>query len=312
MSQHFYSNGKLLLTGEYLVLLGGEAIGLPLKMGQKMTVSQHKKPGIHWLTEVQDKLVFEGFFDCEKGRLLEYSDKEIGEFIENLLTNALLLNSCSSKGYIIENQLDFPFEWGFGSSSTLINNLAQWLNIDSFKLNKKITGGSGYDIACAKENNPILYQLKENNPHYHKVSFDPPFKNQLYFIYTGKKQSSMDAVKAFMKKANPDQSVFKKLSEINHHIIEAPDLQSFNKAIQEHEMLISEQLDHAPILKEQFPDFQGGMKSLGAWGGDFVLITWNGSEKELWNKLNKYQLTTLFKWNEIILNDEKHAREIPK
>ena len=307
MSQHFYSNGKLLLTGEYLVLLGGEAIGLPLKMGQKMTVSQRKKPGIHWLTKVQDKLVFEGFFDCDTGRMLEYSDKEKGEFIENLLTNALLENSCSSKGYIIENQLDFPFEWGFGSSSTLINNLAQWLNVDSFRLNKKITKGSGYDIACAKENNPILYQLKEDKPHYHKIDFDPPFKNQLYFVFTGKKQSSMDAVKAFMKKAKPDQMVFEKLSDINHQIMRANDLQTFNEAIREHEMLISEQLDHAPILKEQYPYFQGEMKSLGAWGGDFILITWNGSEKELRNELNKYQLTTLFKWNEIILNDEKHA-----
>lgn len=34
----FKSNGKLLLTGEYLVLDGAVALALPTKMGQIMTV----------------------------------------------------------------------------------------------------------------------------------------------------------------------------------------------------------------------------------------------------------------------------------
>ena len=34
----FYSNGKVLLTGEYSVLDGSLAIGLPTKMGQDMLV----------------------------------------------------------------------------------------------------------------------------------------------------------------------------------------------------------------------------------------------------------------------------------
>lgn len=34
----FYSHGKFLLTGEYLVLEGALALALPLKLGQTMTV----------------------------------------------------------------------------------------------------------------------------------------------------------------------------------------------------------------------------------------------------------------------------------
>ena len=33
-----------------------------------------------------------------------------------------------------------------------------------------------------------------------------------------------------------------------------------------------------PIKKDLFPDFNGGIKSLGAWGGDFFLATGDRSE----------------------------------
>ncbi len=48
MRQTFYSNGKLLLTGEYLVLDGAKALALPTKMGQNLQVVTHDKPTISW------------------------------------------------------------------------------------------------------------------------------------------------------------------------------------------------------------------------------------------------------------------------
>ena len=38
MEKTFYSNGKLLITGEYLVLDGAKALALPTKYGQYLTV----------------------------------------------------------------------------------------------------------------------------------------------------------------------------------------------------------------------------------------------------------------------------------
>ena len=40
MKQTFYSNGKLLITGEYLVLDGAKAFALPTKFGQKLTIEE--------------------------------------------------------------------------------------------------------------------------------------------------------------------------------------------------------------------------------------------------------------------------------
>ena len=42
-TQTFYSNGKLLITGEYVVLDGAKALALPTKFGQSLVV----KPGIN-------------------------------------------------------------------------------------------------------------------------------------------------------------------------------------------------------------------------------------------------------------------------
>jgi hypothetical protein len=37
-TQTYYSNGKFLLTGEYLVLDGAEALALPTRFGQNLLV----------------------------------------------------------------------------------------------------------------------------------------------------------------------------------------------------------------------------------------------------------------------------------
>ena len=65
----------------------------------------------------------------------------------------------NSASFSITTQLSFPRNWGLGSSSTLINNIAQWFQIDAFELLHQSFGGSVYDIACAQNNNPITYRI---------------------------------------------------------------------------------------------------------------------------------------------------------
>jgi mevalonate kinase len=65
------------------------------------------------------------------------------------------------------------------------------LQIDAFTLLNSF-GGSGYDIACAQNNCPILYHLKRGNVD--KISFNPGFKENIYFVYLNKKQSSKTAI----------------------------------------------------------------------------------------------------------------------
>ena len=40
MEQNYYSNGKLLLTGEYVVLDGAKALAVPTKFGQLLNIKQ--------------------------------------------------------------------------------------------------------------------------------------------------------------------------------------------------------------------------------------------------------------------------------
>ena len=60
----------------------------------------------------------------------------------------------------MNTHLEFPRDWGLGSSSTLINNVAQWAQVDPFELHFKVSNGSGYDIACAKRRYPIVYSTQ--------------------------------------------------------------------------------------------------------------------------------------------------------
>ena len=48
MKQTFYSNGKLLITGEYLVLDGAKAFALPTKFGQNLIIEEAEGQIIHW------------------------------------------------------------------------------------------------------------------------------------------------------------------------------------------------------------------------------------------------------------------------
>ena len=63
---------------------------------------------------------------------------------------------------MVTSELTFDKDWGLGSSSTLISNLSQLARIDPYELNNRVFNGSGYDIACAKSESPLLYRLIKN------------------------------------------------------------------------------------------------------------------------------------------------------
>jgi mevalonate kinase len=76
-----------------------------------------------------------------------------------------------------------------GTGNSTLINIAQWLQIDAFTLLNN-SFGSGYDIACAQNNCPILYHLKAN------LSLKSFFQSRenIYFVYLNKKQSSKTAI----------------------------------------------------------------------------------------------------------------------
>ena len=52
-------------------------------------------------------------------------------------------------------------------------------------------------------------------------------------------------------------------------------LRSGAQILAQHEALVAATLGMEPVQTALFPDFPGQTKSLGAWGGDFILATGN-------------------------------------
>lgn len=276
MKQTFYSNGKLLLTSEYLVLDGAKALALPTKFGQDLTVENGANQEIHWISFDHDHDIwFESTFSFQDIKeKVSFENQPEKNTLINILHEAFLLNPIylnNSVGYLIETQLGFPRKWGLGTSSTLINNIAQWLQIDAFTLLKNSFGGSGYDIACAQNNTAILYRLFDGQPKVEKISFEPQCVSNLYFVYLNQKQSSKSAIASYYAKSKPIEELLPYFDSITDDLLQRNDFINFSQLLKKHETKMSEVLSLTSIQEELFSDFNGTIKSLGAWGGDFVL-----------------------------------------
>lgn len=277
MKKTYYSNGKLLITGEYVVLDGAKALALPTKFGQYLIIEPGKNQQIIWKSFDSDKSIwFEDTITFSEITNLNLSEVEtVKSTLVRILRNAYLQNPnfiTKSEGYVITTELTFPRLWGLGTSSTLINNIAQWLEIDAFDLLKNSFGGSGYDIACAQNNSAILYQLINEKPIVEKVVFNPDFAENCYFVYLNKKQSSKTAIASYFNKRTAIGTAISELNQITNEVLKAPNLENFMTLLETHEVIISHVLEMKTIKETLFFDFNGVIKSLGAWGGDFVLV----------------------------------------
>lgn len=299
MTHRFYSNGKLLLTGEYLVLDGALSLALPSKYGQTLTIKELDYPelkwtsldhkGASWFHSTMDIKLYKDADSTGEGYLenLKSTTDEVLKMLHKILWEAKRLNPeflMGSKGYEVQTGLSFPRDWGLGTSSTLINNIAQWAKVDPYVLLSKTFHGSGYDIACAQHNGPLTYQLKGTQPIVKSSDFDPPFKDALFFVYLNKKQNSREGINRYKSLKFDKDTLVLQISEITRECISCVEIQKFKELMNRHELLLAEALNITPIKKHLFPDFDGTVKSLGAWGGDFILAIGDGKTPEYFFK----------------------------
>ena len=278
MKQTFYSNGKLLITGEYLVLDGALALALPTKFGQYLHIEPGSGKKIVWTSKDSDGRIwfsdtfsFDDIIDRRKFEKEHTVKDTLIEILhEGFLKNKTFLDD--SDGYNITTELTFPKFWGLGTSSTLINNIAQWLQVDAFKLLHDSFGGSGYDIACAQNDTPILYQLETHLPKVSPVTFNPPFKENLYFVYLNQKQNSRAAIASYYDKQQRIGTTIAKINKLTQSIVETAAVSEFATLLETHETIMSDVLEMQTVKERYFHDFPGVVKSLGAWGGDFAIV----------------------------------------
>lgn len=304
--QKFYSHGKLLITGEYVVLDGATALALPTKFGQSMEVKKSEKGLITWTSlDKEGEIWFEAEITSEEiteGTKGDDKENDIRKRLISILKSAYGMNAdkiSEEKGYTVTTRTEFPLDWGLGTSSTLIANIAKWFAIDPFELLEKTFGGSGYDIAVAVENDPITYELTESGRSILTTSFHPEFSDSIFFVHLNRKQNSRESI-AHYKEQNKEalDTACEKISRITHQVITCTSLSEFNLLLEIHENIISQLINLPKVKTELFPDYSGAIKSLGGWGGDFILVT--GSDNDM-DYFRKKGYDTIIPYSKMIL-----------
>ena len=128
--------------------------------------------------------------------------------------------------------------------------------------------------------------------------FNPEFKDNLYFVYLNQKQDSKEGIAKF-RESNIDYSAqINRISEISEAFAKVKSLHEFDALLVEHEQIISSIIKLQTVKEKLFPDYFGEIKSLGAWGGDFVLATGN---QETPNYFKNKGFETILTYSEMIL-----------
>lgn len=277
MKESFYSNGKLLISGEYAILDGAEGWAIPTKFGQGLKVTSDTSEKLTWKSIDADGSVwFTGSYNLRDFTELSSSNENISKTLVQLLNQTRVLQPkflAHTSGCAVETDLTFPRNWGLGTSSTLVNNIADWAKINPYSLLKETFEGSGYDIACAQHNYPITFKIENRQRIVSEVKPALPFSEELYFIYLNQKKNSREAINAYRAQPIDKIALVNTITELTRSLIDATRLTEFESILDLHEKTLSKALN-VPTIKEQlFPDYSGSIKSLGGWGGDFVLVT---------------------------------------
>lgn len=299
---HFFSHGKLLLTSEYIILDGALALAIPTQLGQGLILEEIEDAQslITWESFCQNQPWVKTKINYKTWEILESNLTDSALFIMKIMKEIQKLSSNKFKkntSYLIKSNLEFPQNFGLGSSSTLLTNLSKWAKINPFELNENILGGSGYDVAIAQNSSAILYQIKDEIRHIEQIHFSPKFKEELLFIHLNQKQNSREGIQLYRSKSK-SQPLIQEFSEITKSIVQCNDINNFSELMNLHEKKLSQFLELKTAKEIYFPDCPVFIKSLGAWGGDFIMSRkFNGYQKYFKEK----GFESIFTWQDLIL-----------
>ena len=269
-----YSPGKLMLTSEYFAVDGALVLAVATKPGQEFFFDETDdgQSLVYWEAYHQNKIWLQAKINYQTWSVVETNVPESAAFILKVLQNVQQLSDIqfkSNRSYHLKTNLQFPSNYGLGSSSTLMNNLAEWAQIDPFILNEKSLGGSGYDIAVAQSKSAVLYR---NQPEvfYEKVNYRPPFADELIFIHLNLKQNSREGIALYRSKTK-SEDLISYFSDLTKKILLCQELEKFSELMMQHEQKISHFVGIPTAKSLYFKDCPVFVKSLGAWGGDFIM-----------------------------------------
>ncbi len=257
-----------MLFGEYLVLNGSDCLAFPLKFGQTLSV-----------TKSDDNIIWESYskhgswFSASMNNdftILETNNEEVAEILRQLFIVIRAEKPDLDFKQKFRAEANFELNWGLGSSSTLISLLSQWSGVEAKKLLDASFGGSGYDVACATAEGPIVYA---NGKIRKEAHLPESITNKLLFVYLGNKQNSREEIKRFKNK-NVAQHQVDAINAMISTAIQTDEIDVFEQQLNLSEELISSIIETIQLKQRLFADYPYSIKSLGAWGGDFFLATY--------------------------------------
>ena len=287
-----------MLTSEYMVLKGALALAVPTRYGQYLDVADSDSPHIEWISKDQNGHIwFRATYNLNDLATIKTTDSEVSDRLTKWLR---FIKTHRPDLYVspfrIETLLEFDRNWGLGSSSSLVSNLAKWGNVDPINLLHAGMKGSGYDVAVGIENTAILYQIGMKDPHWERVVWNPKYMQNYRFVYLGKKAKSEGHVIDFTSRATSKEQI-DFFNQITNDVIKCADSSKLGALLQQHEDVLSDILQRPTIKQQLFGDYPKVIKSLGAWGGDFILV--EGTEADMAYFESKGYFTIL-PWSEMI------------
>lgn len=304
----YHSQGKLLISGEYFVLDGALALAVPTRLGQQMSVHAETqvRGSLHWRSyDAEGSCWFEAAYALPGLEVIRATNAAVAD----RLCSIFKVIAGQRPGFWemwpaleITTRLEFPRLWGLGTSSTLLVNLAQWSQTDPFYLLSETFTGSGYDIACGLARRPVLYQILESaRPQYVQLPYRPTFSDQLYFVYLEAKQDSRAGIARYREHVQQPANWIDRISAITLAMIQARNLKEFETCMIEHEQMIAQALQLQPVQGLLFSDYWGRIKSLGAWGGDFIMVTSDRSPEETRKYFNEKGFSVVLPYDELLV-----------
>jgi mevalonate kinase len=269
-----------MLCGEYAVLQGATALALPAKKGQSLAVEAIPgtiDPVLHWQSFDETN---ECWYSAEIGLphfyIIESTDSNITIQLIRFLITAKAMNPSflnGSQSYKVETRLEFARNEGLGSSSTLTYNIAQWSGTDPFKLHFNAFKGSGFDVAVAQYRQPLLYQVNHQSPTIEVFHWQKPFNDKLFFVHLNGKQDTRAEIEHFKNSPRFSFRQIEELTRVSKLLSHTVDYFEFCLLLEIAEEEVSAALGRPSVKLTKFSDFKGTIKSLGAWGGDYIMAT---------------------------------------
>jgi mevalonate kinase len=304
-SRSFFARGKLLLTSEYVVLDGIPAVAVPTHLGQRLEVTEVLDiPILNWTARAHDSRIWlEGTLERtpEGWRPSSHGAHPAAglDGLAVLMTAAERLRGTPLPGGSAETFLEFPNDYGWGSSSTLISLVAQWAEVDALALHFATQNGSGYDAVCALVSGPIRYtRTGPTSAEWVSVSLAHWPRNTLYLVHLGEKQRSAEDVVRY-RSLEPSTLLLDAVGAAAERLFHAATPEEWSEAARAHEAAMGQILGRTPVAETRFANYPHAVKSLGAWGGDFVLAQVREASDLLWFKERGF--STVLPWSDCVV-----------